>query len=287
MTHEYGGLWTRKKLTVLEQYLAFYTQALKNQNFTLHYADAFAGTGSQSQRQIQGQEVLIPIEDLKGSVITALEVEPGFDHYHFNDLNEAHIKELERIKGQYPDKTISISQLDANEFIPKFCQTLGAGDRAVLFIDPYSTQLDWATLSHVANSEKIDLWLLFPLSVILRMTPHGGVEESWRNTLDRLLGTNQWEDALYKPSDVPVTTDLFGEKVSSHNIERLNVTEMQKWISGRLKELFPFVARPVQLDNKNHPLFLFYFAVSNKSKKAWGLAEKVVTQIINKNIGVK
>lgn len=287
MKHEYGGLWTRKKLAVLKKYLTFYAQALKNQTFTLHYADAFAGTGSQSQRQIEGQEVLIPTEDLKGSVLTALEVNPGFDEYHFNDLNDSHIEELKRIKGQFPHKSISISQLDANDFIPKFCDSPGPNDRAVLFVDPYSTQLDWKTLSHIAKSGKIDLWLLFPLSAILRMTPHGGVEESWRNALDRMLGTNEWEEALYKPIQKPKMQDLFDEGTNSENYERLNEKEMKEWVISRLQELFPYVARPIQLDNNNHPLFLFFFAVSNRSEKAWGLARKVVTKIIDKNSGFK
>lgn len=46
MPHKFGGIWTQKKVEVLEHYLSFYVQALKNQNFNLHYADAFAGTGS-------------------------------------------------------------------------------------------------------------------------------------------------------------------------------------------------------------------------------------------------
>ena len=46
MKHEFGGLWTRTKLQALEQYLIFYTTAMKNQPFTVHYVDAFAGTGA-------------------------------------------------------------------------------------------------------------------------------------------------------------------------------------------------------------------------------------------------
>src|SRR5690606_28307083 len=96
MTHQFGGLWTRKKLEMLEQYLTFYTQALKNQPFTLHYVDAFAGTGSHVPVVEDSQPMLVPYEDFKGSVLTALEVNPGFHRYHFNDLNPDHINELEK-----------------------------------------------------------------------------------------------------------------------------------------------------------------------------------------------
>lgn len=282
--HRYGGLWTRKKLEVLEDYLQFYVTALKNKPFRLHYADAFAGTGSQDPKIVEGQEVLLPEEDLKGSVITALEVTPGFDCYHFNDLDPNHVQDLEKIKDEYSTKSISITMKDANSFVPAFCSSLKANDRAVLFLDPYSTQLDWATLKCVKDSEKVDLWLLFPISVIIRMTPTDGarIPNKWRDTLNRLLGTNDWEAALYKEKEEPLMDDLFDTPSKDIEMERLNVGELQDWLTNRLREMFPYVAKPLLLKNNGTPLFLFYFAVSNPSNKAWGLAERAASHIIAK-----
>lgn len=282
--HRYGGLWTRKKLEVLEDYLQFYVTALKNKSFRLHYADAFSGTGSQDPKIIEGQIVLIPEESFKGSVITALEINPSFDHYHFNDLDPKHVNDLEEIKHNFPEVDISITMKDANTFVPTFCKSLTDNDRAVLFLDPSSTQLDWATLKYVKDSEKVDLWLLFPISVIIRMTPTDGARiiNEWRDTLNRLLGTNEWEKALYKAKGEPVMDDLFGISHQEDATERLNVRELQDWLTNRLKELFPYVATPLLLKNNGSPLFLFYFAVSNPSNKAWGLAEKAANHIIKK-----
>ncbi len=42
---EFGGLWTLIKLDVVEEYLNFFTTALKRQGFKLCYIDAFAGEG--------------------------------------------------------------------------------------------------------------------------------------------------------------------------------------------------------------------------------------------------
>jgi three-Cys-motif partner protein len=284
MRHAFGGLWTRKKLEVLEEYLKFYVTALKNQPFDLHYADAFAGTGSHNVKIYEGQEELIPEENLKGSVITALDVNPSFDHYHFNDLNLGHIKALKEIKEQYPQKIISITEQDANSFVPEFCASLGVNDRAVLFLDPYSTQLDWDTLKYVTTSNKVDLWLLFPLSVIIRMTPKDGakIRPEWRETINRLLGTNEWEKALYKPKKIPDIADLFGSLYPEVNLERLNVEELTTWLTNRLNQIFPFVAKPLLLENNGKPLFLFFFAVSNPQQKAWGLAQKAAGHIIKK-----
>ncbi|MES1190687.1 MAG: three-Cys-motif partner protein TcmP [Steroidobacter sp.] len=287
MTHKFGGIWTRKKLAVLEEYLKFYVTALKAQPFTLHYADAFAGTGSHDPVTEDGQTLLIPREDFSGSVRTALNVEPSFHQFHFNDINSEHVSELQQIKLEHPAKHINIYQQDANLFVPQFCSALKKNDRAVLLLDPYSTQLDWATLKHVAFSKKVDLWLLFPISVILRMTPRDGsrVKPEWKQTIDRLLGTNNWEDALYKPIQSPMTQDMFVNSDLSAVSQRINTEELKTWVTARLKELFPYVAKPVPLNSHGRPLFLFYFAVSNDSDKAWRLAEKAATHIIGKNIG--
>lgn len=284
--HKFGGIWTRKKLDVLEKYLNFYVQALKNTPFRLHYVDAYAGTGSHAPAGDEDQDLLVPHEDFRGSVLTALGVEPGFHQYHFNELKPAHVSELEKIKAEHPDKQIQIYQKDANQFVPAFCSGLAQNDRAVLLLDPYSTQLDWETLGAVARSKKVDLWLLFPISVILRMTPtdEARIRPEWKNTLNRLLGTDEWQAALYKPVEAPPMDDLFDDKqeLPAH---RVNTKELERWVTARLKQLFPYVAPPVPLNNNGSPLFLFYFAVSNESPKAWGLAEKAASHIIGKNIG--
>ncbi|MDP2126625.1 MAG: three-Cys-motif partner protein TcmP [Pseudohongiella sp.] len=285
MKHKFGGPWTRKKLEVLEDYLGFYAKALKNQPFVLHYADAYAGTGSHVPIDDDTQASLVPYDDFKGSVLTALGVEPGFHQYHFNDLNRDHVAELERIREEHPQKQIHIHMQDANQFVPAFCRRLGRNDRAVLLLDPYSTQLDWETLKYVANSGKVDLWLLFPISVILRMTPtdEERVKPEWKNTLNRLLGTDEWESALYKQAEAPRIDDLFGGVDATSAGRRVNTDELEQWVTGRLQELFPYVAKPVLLKNHGSPLFLFYFAVSNPNPAAWRLADRAASHIINKH----
>jgi three-Cys-motif partner protein len=206
MKNRFGGLWTREKLNILEKYLAFYTTAMKNQPFTLHYVDAFAGTGKQDRRVSDMQEDFLPEEGFNGSVRIALDSQPGFDRYHFNDLNSDHAAVIKRIaECEYPAKLVSVSEMDANKFIPAFCAGLNNNDRAVILLDPFSTQLNWEAVICVAQTWKIDLWLLFPISVILRMTPREGVKikPEWRETLNRLLGTSDWETALYHAKEKP------------------------------------------------------------------------------------
>jgi three-Cys-motif partner protein len=285
MKHEFGGLWTRKKITILRDYLEFYTKALKNKHFKLHYVDAFAGTGIHNQKVIESQQYLISHESFKGSVLTALDITPGFSKYHFNDLDPKHVKALHEIKENNPTKNIEVSELDANKFVTNFCGQLQRGDRAVIFIDPFNTELEWKTLEVIAKSQKVDLWLLFPLSALLRMTPKDGdkIIPAWEVTITRLVGTPEWKTALYKTKPQPVIKDMFDTEIASKS-ERINPEELQLWVKKRLEEIFSFVAQPVPLSGpKNAPLFSFFFAVANPSKAAWGLAQKVATHIISKN----
>ena len=97
MKHEFGGLWTRKKLELLRKYVNFYTSALKNLPFRLHFVDAFAGTGRQDIKLISEQGDFLPEEDFEGSVRIALGAEPPFHQYHFNDLNVDHAKAINEI----------------------------------------------------------------------------------------------------------------------------------------------------------------------------------------------
>ncbi|PPI78536.1 three-Cys-motif partner protein TcmP [Marinobacter flavimaris] len=206
--HKFGGPWTRLKLAILQDYLGFFTRALSKTPFKLHYADAFAGTGKQSFENESDQGAFFEHEDMEGSARIALNIEPPFDGYHFNDLSKKHYEALKELLTEYPDKqpVTTITNLDANDFVKRFCSSLRSNDRAILFIDPYNTELNWKTLTYVARSNRIDLWLLFPISALMRMTPTDSerLDPTWVNTINRLLGTDKWLDALYKPKPEPI-----------------------------------------------------------------------------------
>lgn len=282
MKHEFGGIWTRKKLDLLEKYLQFYTIALKNTPFRLHFVDAIAGTGQQNSRSTQGQSELLPQAGLPGSINIALNVVPPFHSYHFNDTNRERAEAIRQIATLHPDKSIHVEEIDANPFVTDFCGKMGRLDRAVVFLDPYSTELAWKSLERIASTRKADLWLLFPLSTLLRMTPKNGaqIRPEWRKKLDRLLGTTEWEQALYEEKVAPVSRDLFDEQDADPIYERINVDELSGWLMNRLEEVFAYVAKPVVLKNNGRPLFLFLFAVSNPNEKAKALANRVVKHII-------
>ena len=218
------------------------------------------------------------------AVKVALNLKQPFHKYHFNELNPKHVARLEQLKAEHPDIDISITQKEANEFTREFCSSLGRQDRALLFLDPYSTQLNWETLVHVAKTQRTDLWLLFPISALLRMTPknESQIRPEWDEALTRLLGLSGWKDALYQPKTASgVIGDLFDDDPQEPELERINHEEVGRFVRSRLEEEFPFVADPIPLrSGKGSPLFLFFFAVSNPDHRAIGLAKRVINHIL-------
>ena len=52
---KFGGIWTKQKLNAVENYLSFFTTALKEKSFKLCYIDAFSGSGNITLKD--GQEI--------------------------------------------------------------------------------------------------------------------------------------------------------------------------------------------------------------------------------------
>jgi hypothetical protein len=71
------------------------------------------------------------------------------------------------------------------------------------------------------------------------MTPIEGtrVRPEWRDTLNRLLGTNDWEATLYQPIETPPTGDLFGDVDPTPVVQRVNISELERWVTAGLEEL--------------------------------------------------
>ena len=276
--NKFGGDWTVDKLSILSSYLGFYLKALKNQPFGKIYIDAFAGCGKIDTRN--GTEEII------GSIRLALQTTGEFDKYIFIEKNPNYAIELQHIVDtDFPDlkDKVKIYNADCNDKLIEICDTtvnaeLWKANRAVLFLDPYATEVKWATLEAIANTKAIDMWYLFPFSAAQRMLPNLGVVDTWKNKLNGLFGDSSWETRFYIPDP---QINMFGDTMM---IKDVNTKELAAYICERLRSIFPYVAdNPRFLYNKkNSPLFLFCFAVSNENPKAIGLAKKVAEEHILK-----
>ena len=270
----FGGDWTIEKLHILSSYLDFYITALKNQPFSTIYIDAFAGTGS---IKVGGNE-----EAIEGSAKLALKAQNKFDKYIFMEKNKKYAKELnEMVLEQFENLSdrITVFNANCNKKLHELCENLNwKSSRAILFLDPYATEVEWETLKAIAATKAIDVWYLFPLSAASRMMKNDGeIEPSWKAKLNMIFGDSGWYDEFYREDP---QINLFGEEKF---IKSVNTEALTKYICKRLKTIFPSVAQNPRIlyNTKNSPLFLFCFAISNDSPKAIGLALKGANYILN------
>ena len=263
--HSFGGQWTRDKLEILGRYLDAYTTALKNQPFRLIYIDAFAGPGSWRPGSSYDEVEYGEYNDmLKGSPRIALDiVDKQFDKFIFIDINPEHIASLETVKAQNPGRDIQIFNRDANTILPQICDGLGQYERAVVFLDPYATEVSWATVDCIAQTRKIDCWILFPLMAITRQMPRRREPDpAWMDNLDRTFGGRNYWHGFYTRTR---QTSFFGQ---GDELEREHGSDqIAEAYRERLKTVFTRVAptRRVLKNSTNSNLFDLFFAASNPS----------------------
>lgn len=284
----FGGGWTDEKLAILKEYLHRYNTALKNKPFTRIYVDAFAGTGYRMQRR---QDFRLPklfdeVDDaesqamLKGSAKLALEVEPPFDRFVFVESEAGKVKELETLRAQHPDRAgqIEIVQADANAFLRDLCSGENwRGQRAVVFLDPFATEVVWTTVQALAATRAMDVWILFPLMAVNRLLATDA-DKSCRNRLDTIFGTTEWFERFYRTTK---DEDIFGQPLETV-CKVCDFKGIGAFFAERLRAIFAGVAPTpcVWNNSRGSPLFQLFFAAGNK--KGAPIAVRIADHILRK-----
>ncbi|MCL2798062.1 MAG: three-Cys-motif partner protein TcmP [Firmicutes bacterium] len=264
---EFGGEWTKAKLTILEKYLSFYVRALKNQKVKLTYIDAFAGSGKTS----------LPTGDIEGSASIAMKYD--FDQYFFIEYDQNRLLDLKKyISEKFPQKAGKVSYLqgDCNEELIKVFNGLNKYQRGVMFLDPYAMEMRWEVLQAAQKTEILDIWYLFPVMAVNRNLKNDGeISESVKQKISAILPAG-WYEALYYENPQMNMWNFT-------DMRKVNTANLIAFIQEKIKGVFPHVAtKPVELKNsKNSLQFLLCFMISNPSPKAGSLAKKVVEDIVD------
>jgi len=261
----------------------------KHPNLIPIYVDAFAGTGYR-EPATDACAAQLPIAELdtegraflKGSARIALEVDPPFGRYLFVEANPSHAAALEELKREFThlNNRMEIVPGDANAYLQKWCSTTDWRDhRAVVFLDPCGTQVEWSTVRCLAETESVDLWYLFPLSAVTRLMPRAGKPPAgWVERLNHIYGTDSWQSEFYP--DKPTTT-LFGDIQTGYREADLDA--IMQFTLGRLRSVFPAVApNPLVLrnDRNNSPLFLLCFAAASRKESTQQAALRIASHIL-------
>ena len=268
----FGGGWTTEKLERVRKYLKAYATIMKDRNFHFAYIDAFAGTGYRTYRQdANPDELMFPEiaerevqEFLQGSARIALQVQPKFQKYILIEKDDNRFAELQGLKAEFPSDDIELIRSDANEYLKNLCgkNWIRHQRRAVLFLDPYGMEVEWHTIAAIANTQAIDLWILFPLGIAVNrlLKTDGNVDPTIREKLNSFFGTNDWYDTFYETVS---NLTLFGEETVTRKTS--DFRSIAQYFVERLQAVFTGVANnPLPLYNsKNNPLYLLCFAAGN------------------------
>lgn len=274
---KFGGDWTIEKLDIFSSYLDAYLTALKNFKFKKVYIDAFAGTGNITSRD--GTQMIA------GSARIALSSQLQFDKYYFVEANSDKVAALQKmVDTEFASVKykVTIYAGDANTELSKICNSIDwRYNRALLFLDPYATQVAWATLETVAKTEAIDIWYLFPFQALQRLLRKDGqMDSTWVECIDRLLGDHGWQAEFYKEDP---QLNLFG---TTSMVKDINTEGLKEYIIQRLQKIFPAVAPKPRIfrNEKQSPIFLFCFAVASKNEAAQRLALKIANHILKEKL---
>ena len=276
----FGGKWTQEKLQILGSYLDAYTTALKDQPFNLTYVDAFAGTGSWNPKSEYALEEYEDFRELlQGSASIALDVQDKpFDRLVFIEMNPQRSESLEMLCSALPGRHIEVINDDANAVLPEFCARMANNDRAVIFLDPYATEVSWETIESIAGTGRVDCWILFPLMAIARMMPrNSGPTEALSSNLDRIFGGREHWENFYSSSR---QLSLLGDELPLQR--EAGSSQIADRYRERLKSVFRMMAPTSRtfFNSRNAPMFELFFAASNP--RGAPIAVRIADHILKK-----
>jgi three-Cys-motif partner protein len=276
---------------LIEGYLKAFTTALRPRFSELWYIDAFAGTGSRTVRVEARDGDLFDapapeqIEQRRGSAKIAIDVSPPFHRLVFIDSKPRHCAALRELAAQYPNREIVVVEQDANRSIQKALAWKDwRSTRAVMFLDPYGMDVEWATLVATAKTKAVDIWFLFSLSGLYRQATRSSehITPDKRAAITKILGTDEWEKELY--SDLG-QADMFGGAPATRTAD---VRGLERYVQGRLETIFAKVFPPLALPIEQKPQrFSLFLCISNDDPKALGLATRIGDHILKAGISSK
>lgn len=300
--HRFGGAWTELKLDAVSDYCEFFNKVLLDQPsagkpFERWYFDAFAGSGTRRIERaegglLEGRPIAIQAEDMAGSVLKALKVEPGFHKLAFIEGHRGRFQSLEKIKEAHPERGIICLHGDANKKLAEIFssppwkgQRGGRGScRGLCFLDPYGMNVDWATLKTLADTQSVDVWYLFPLDAVSRQLAGNldRVDDNKQRRLDQIFGTTSWREEIYKTE---TTNDLFAEMITT-TTRQFDRGQIERYAKSRLNTIFRYISDPLPLLNDTGRQIFSLFCLSNSaSDPAIGLIKNGVAWVLKKHGG--
>jgi len=268
------GKWSEDKLDLLAQYLNAYSVIMNNQKTpknprkkpwlkAYYYIDAFAGSVRPTAKEDEQRYI-------DGSPLRALRTEPPFDGYWFIDASPQRTERLERLCEEFPDREIHVRRGDCNDIlcndiIPNLLLKKKFTQRAFVFLDPYGLQVDWQTITQLAETKACDIFINFSLMGVTRHLPKDKEPETEAlERLNKVMGNVDWLEQIYQPPQ-NIQLNLFDNQEPNASRNKISADRLADLYTERLKTLFPYVSNPVIMKNsKNAALYALCLASHNE-----------------------
>ena len=267
------GYWTELKLDILKEYAIAYSKIMSKQGRILHYAyiDAFADGGTLKSKA-SGEEI-------NGSSLLALKIQPGFSHYHLIETNPQRAERLRQLTEDMDDVTIYEGDCNSvliNEVFPN-CRYEDYR-RALCLLDPYELNPRWEVVREAGRMKSIEIFLNFMIMDANRnilWTNPDAVLPSQIERMNAFWGDHSWRNAAYE-----ARRGLFGDIM-----EKTTNLAIIKAYQARLKEVagFKYVPDPMPMRNKKGvEIYYIFFASHNRT------GSKIASSIFGKykNLGI-
>lgn len=152
--------------------------------------------------------------------------------------------------------------------------------RAVVFLDPYGMSVDWATLKLLADTQRADVWYLFPRAAVVRQLAHdlNAIDADKRLRLKQIFGGEEWVQEFYRAR--PAQGGLFDESAGLTRERVVTSAQIAAFARKKFGTLFGYVSAPLPLTVKSQDQFELY-CLSNNTR-AYGLIKKGVDWVLKK-----
>ncbi|MEM3403776.1 MAG: three-Cys-motif partner protein TcmP [Nitrososphaeria archaeon] len=202
------GVWTAKKLAILQYYLDIYTKILKNKR--LFYFDLFSGSGLVKlegfNKYIYGSALLSILIPLNYSKYL-------FDKYYFIEINKEYVKMLEQLINEISrrlDTSINyeIIQDDMNKV--NYSEYLAECEHSLVIVDPEGLEPKWTVVSAILEHE-CDVIFTFMTSGVQRLL--GKKDGVTRKTVKEFVGEE--DEMIYEIMNAEGLMEIYTQKICS------------------------------------------------------------------------
>lgn len=259
------GPWSEVKLDILRQYGGPYSRILKSNGFQHGYIDAFSGPGLHIRK---GDK-----QEVQGSPLVALSIEPPFEEYHFIDLDGEKLQFLrERVGAR---SSVNFYAGDSNRILlhsilPRF--SYEKRTRALCLLDPYKLTLDWKVVAHAGQSRAVEVFINFPVMHMNRNCKKENVGEILPGELaamDSFWGDRSWHTSMFRNTG---QMDMFGgtDFAKQENRDLVNAyCDRLRRVAG-----FGFVADPLPMRNSKEAV-VYYLIFAGPNGTGWKIVQDI------------